>query len=168
MIKQSAFDALQPRLSSLDDLADLYQQEHVGMVRLAFLLTGSQSISEEVVHDAFIIVFERRQQVQQPGAYLRQTVVNLCRTKVRRRNTEQRKLAIVASTSDAAIQLEPELDETWQRLGTLSAKQRTALVLRFYEDLTVDGIAEAMGERPGTIKSLIHRGLKKLREEEQS
>ncbi len=138
------------------------------MVRLAFLLTGSRSISEEVVHDAFIIVYERRQKIQQPGAYLRQTVVNLCRTKMRRRQTEQQKLAIVASTVDTSVQLEPELDETWQRLAALSHKQRTALVLRFYEDLTIDGIAEAMNERPGTIKSLIHRGLKKLREDEQS
>ncbi len=138
------------------------------MVRLAFLLTGSCSISEEVVHDAIIIVYERRQKIQQPGAYLRQTVVNLCRTKMRRRQTEQQKLAIVASTVDTSVQLEPELDETWQRLAALSHKQRTALVLRFYEDLTIDGIAEAMNERPGTIKSLIHRGLKKLREDEQS
>ncbi len=138
------------------------------MVRLAFLLTGSRSISEEVVHDAFIIVYERRQKIQQPGAYLRQTVVNLCRTKMRRRQTEQQKLAIVASTLDTSVQLEPELDETWQRLAALSPKQRTALVLRFYEDLTVDGIAQVMAERPGTVKSLIHRGLKKLREDEEA
>lgn len=137
------------------------------MVRLVFLLTGSRSTSEEVVHDAFIIVYERRQKVQQPGAYLRQVVVNQCRTKIRRRQTEERKLAIVAATADTSILLGPELDETWQRLTNLSPKQRTALVLRFYEDLTVAGIAEVMEERPGTVKSLIHRGLKKLRENER-
>jgi RNA polymerase sigma factor (sigma-70 family) len=76
---------------------------------------------------------------------------------------EKRKLQIVASQSSRA-DWTPEVDEVWGLLADLSGRQRMALVLRFYEDLTVPAIAEVMGVRPGTVKSLIHRGLAQLKE----
>ncbi len=60
---------------------------------------------------------------------------------------------------------EPELDETWAIVRRLPPRYRTALALRFYEDLSEREIAEMMGVRPGTVKSLIHRGLARLRKE---
>jgi RNA polymerase sigma factor (sigma-70 family) len=62
------------------------------------------------------------------------------------------------------VSLPPELDEMWDALATLSERQRVALVCRFYEDLPISEIAEVLGCRPGTVKSLIHRGLASLRE----
>jgi DNA-directed RNA polymerase specialized sigma24 family protein len=59
----------------------------------------------------------------------------------------------------------PELDETWALLRALPERQRMAVVLRFYEDLPEAEIARLLGCRPGTVKSLIHRGLAKVREE---
>ena len=50
-------------------------------------------------------------------------------------------------------------------LAALTARQRAVIVLRFYEDLTVDEIAQTMHTRPGTVKSLLHRSLARLREE---
>ncbi len=153
-------------LRSRDDLARLYELEHAPMVRLATLLLGGQARAEEVVHDAFITVFQRRDGIDRPGAYLRRTVVNNCYDVQRRGGTEQRKLELVSQTTDSrAVALPPDFDETWLALGALSHKQRTALVLRFYEDLTIDAVADVMGERPGTVKSLVHRGLKTLRTE---
>ena len=58
----------------------------------------------------------------------------------------------------------PELDETWDVLRRLPPRQRAAVVLRFYEDLSEAAIAELLGCRPGTVKSLIHRGLAKVEE----
>jgi RNA polymerase sigma factor (sigma-70 family) len=59
----------------------------------------------------------------------------------------------------------PELDETWDMLRRLPDRQRIALVLRFYEDLPEREIADLLGCRPGTVKSLIHRGLARVRKE---
>jgi RNA polymerase sigma factor (sigma-70 family) len=53
----------------------------------------------------------------------------------------------------------------WRALGRLSKRQRAAIVLRFYEDLSEFSVAEILGCRPGTVKSLVSRGLEKLREE---
>ena len=60
---------------------------------------------------------------------------------------------------------EPELDETWALLRALPERQRMALVLRFYEDLSEAEIARLLECRPGTVKSLIHRGLAKVRKD---
>jgi RNA polymerase sigma factor (sigma-70 family) len=63
------------------------------------------------------------------------------------------------------VTLPPEIDEMWGALTRLPAKRRVALVLRYYEDLPIVEIAELMQVRPGTVKSLIHRGLASLKEQ---
>jgi RNA polymerase sigma factor (sigma-70 family) len=60
---------------------------------------------------------------------------------------------------------QPELDETWDVLRRLPERQRVALVLRFYEDLPEAEIAQVLGCPRGTVKSLIHRGLARVRKE---
>ncbi len=156
-------DLSRPRLESLDDLAVLFEELMPGLVRLAHMLTGSLPLAEEAVQDAFVTVYQRRAKVQKPEQYLRRIVVNNCHSRTRRREVEKRKLQIVASQSSRA-DWTPEVDEVWELLADLSGRQRMALVLRFYEDLTVPAIAEVMGVRPGTVKSLIHRGLAQLKE----
>ena len=133
------------------------------MLKLARLLTGSSEVAEELVQDAFVAVFRRMSKIDNLGGYLRRTVVNNCHSEMRRRATERRKVHIVAGRSE--LQLPPELDETWQALARLKPKQRTAVVLRYYEDLTIREVAELMGIREGTVKSLVHRGIRELRNE---
>ncbi len=156
-------DPSRPGLESLDDLAALFEELMPGLVRLAHLLTGSLALAEEAVQDAFVTVYQRRADINKPEQYLRRVVVNNCHSRTRRRGVEKQKLQIVASQSSHA-DWPPEVDEVWDLLAHLSARQRTALVLRFYEDLTVPAIAEVMEVRPGTVKSLIHRGLAQLKE----
>lgn len=150
-------------MNERDQIDRLYQAEYLPMLRLARLLTGSTEIAEELVQDAFVAIFRRLGKIDNPGAYLRRTVVNNCHSELRRRATERRKIHVVADAQTA--DLPRELDETWRALDRLKPKQRTALVLRYYEDLTVRQVADLMGEREGTIKSLVHRGLKILRSE---
>jgi RNA polymerase sigma factor (sigma-70 family) len=59
----------------------------------------------------------------------------------------------------------PEIDEAWETLCRLPFRQRSVLVLRFYEDLSVEEIARVLGCRSGTVKSRLNRGLEKLRNE---
>jgi RNA polymerase sigma factor (sigma-70 family) len=132
------------------------------MVRLAHLLTGSPVTAEDVVQEAFVRLHAVLDTVANPGAYLRTTVVNLCRSQLRRRGVERRWLARQPSPG---VELLPELDETWRALAGLSDAQRQALVLRFYLDLRVETIADLLELPIGTVKSTLHRGLAALGKE---
>jgi RNA polymerase sigma factor (sigma-70 family) len=123
-------------------------------------LTGSDPIAEEVVQEAFLRVHLSGRAPENAPAYLRTTVVNLCRNYLRRRGVELRLPIPPASTV-----VNPEIDETFAALSRLPFKQRSVLVLRFYEDLTQREIAETLGCPIGSVKSSLHRGLAKLRKE---
>jgi RNA polymerase sigma factor (sigma-70 family) len=143
----------------LDDRLALFERERAGLVRLAHTITGSNQVAEDLVHDAYLR-WVNRGDLTNPAAYLRTTVVNLARDTLRRRDTGRRIRA------ERPVPLgEPALDETWSIVRSLPERYRTALALRFYEDLSERQIAELMGVRPGTVKSLIHRGLAKVRKE---
>jgi RNA polymerase sigma factor (sigma-70 family) len=151
-----------------DRLEALYRVEHGPMVRLAHLLVGDRAVAEELVQDAFLRLHPRLGQVADPGAYLRTTVVNLCRGHGRRRATAQRHAPGLARTDRVEPPpLPPELDEVWLALQRLPVRRRDALVLRYYADLGTDEVARLLGTRPATARSLIHRGLASLRKELQ-
>lgn len=145
------------RLSGFDAFFAAHRAESV---RLAHLLTGSTAIAQEVVQEAFIAIHRRWAELDNPAAYLRVTVVNAARSTQRRQALERRHLR----TQPEPITSQPELDATWHLLRQLPLGQRTAIVLRFYEDMSISEIAETMGKPTGTVKSLIHRGLARLRE----
>ena len=145
--------------------AALYRDRYGPMVRLAYLLTSNNAVAEELVQDAFVRVYRKMEAgdggspaIDNPAGYLRQAVVNACRSHHRRRFLEQ-----ANEPEPPGVAQPPEIDEMWSALATLTPKRRTALVLRFYEDLKIDEIAEVMGCSPGTVKSLVHRGLASLR-----
>ena len=142
-----------------EDRLALFGRERDGLVRLAHTITGSNLLAEDIVHDVFLRWIDRPE-LTNPGGYLRTVVVNLSRDALRRRDVAAR----VRQERPTAL-AEPELDELWAVVRRLPEQYRVALALRFYEDLSEREIADAMGVRPGTVKSLIHRGLAKLREE---
>ncbi len=129
------------------------------MVRLAALLVGSDAVAEELVQDAFVAVHRRWASVTNPGGYLRTSVVNACRSYQRRAALERRRRPQPAEPAHL------EADELWDALERLPAKQRAAIVLRYYQDASETDIAADLGVRPATVRSLVHRGLKKLRRE---
>jgi RNA polymerase sigma-70 factor (sigma-E family) len=139
------------------DLVSLYRTRYADMVRLAFLLTGSSAEAEEIVQEAFVRVRNRIDRVDNPSAYLRTTVVNGCRNRYRRILVERRHGAPAARASY------DQVDELSDALAALPLRQRSVIVLRFYAGLTETEIAQALGCRPGTVKSLCHRGLAELR-----
>jgi RNA polymerase sigma-70 factor (sigma-E family) len=156
--------ALRPSIdigASPDALDALYRAEHGPMVRLAFLLTGSAHAADDLVHEAFLRVAPRIGTVANPGGYLRQVVVNLARDHHRRTKRWQ---PVRQARPDDAVVLPPVVDETWAAVQRLPGPRRTAVVLRYYADLSYDQIAEAMGCPVGTAKSHVHRGLQELRE----
>jgi RNA polymerase sigma factor (sigma-70 family) len=146
-----------PRL----DLAGLYERERAPMLHLACLLVGSRAIAEEIVHDAFIVVGERWEELEKPGGYLRSTVVNGCRMALRRQATEHRYAYSDAATIDAPT----ELIELRSALDRLSERGRAAIVLRYFVDLPDAEIAKLLGCRVATVRSIVHRSLHTLRKE---
>lgn len=139
----------------------LYREEYARLVRTATMITGRQAVAEELVQDAFIKVLQRWQDLRTPAAFLRTVVVRQCTDHGRRETVAARHRSTVTET----YALPPDLDEMWDRLQHLSPEHRTVLILRYYEDLTVDEISHLMACRPGTTKSRINRALAQLRQE---
>jgi RNA polymerase sigma factor (sigma-70 family) len=139
-------------------LVAVYETEHDGLARLACLLTGSTVVAEDVVHEAFVQLQLHWSNVQRPGAYLRTAVVNGCRGYHRRLRRERASYADLVSTATM-----PETPIVLDVLARLPYRQRAALVLRFYEDWPDADIAQLLGCRPATVRSLVHRGLDAMR-----
>ena len=156
------------RVSETGRLGELYRRHAGDAARLAYLVTGDRALAEDIVQEAFVRLYGRFRDLRNPDAfdaYLRRTVVNLARTHFRHRKVERKHEAQLAEEPAAS---EPpdlgERDELWTVLQSLPERQRTAIVLRFYEDLSEVSTAEVMGCPVGTVKSLVSRGLARLRE----
>jgi RNA polymerase sigma factor (sigma-70 family) len=142
-------------------LRGLYERERVPMIRLAVLLVGSRSIAEEVVQDAFLVVGQRWNALENSGGYLRSTVVNACRMHLRRQATERKYAPDDARSVDAPT----ELIELRDALSRLSERERVAIVLRYFVDLDDRAAAHILECRPATVRSLVRRALRTLRKE---
>ena len=137
---------------------EFYRTTFADMVRLAFLLTGSMETARDLVQDSYLRVHGAWDRVTEPRPYLRRAVVNACNSH-HRRTRRQRQHA--ASLRVESVGLEAE--EMADAIAALPYRQRAAIVLRFWHDCTEVEIAAALGCRPGTVGSLIHRALAELR-----
>jgi RNA polymerase sigma-70 factor (sigma-E family) len=150
-------------------LGDLYVRHAPESIRLAFLLTGDRALAEDLVQEAFARLVGRLRHLRDPGAfgaYLRRTIVNLATSHFRHRLVERAHLERLAGTSAVETNPNEDLDETMhQALLRLPERQRAAMVLRFYEDLSDVQTAEILRCSPGTVRSLVSRGMNTLRSE---
>lgn len=143
-------------------LEAVYAAHRDRLRRLAYLLTGRREVAEDLVQEAFVRLHQHWDTVDAPAGYVRTVLSRLCADWRRRSalaGTHERWLAPGASVPD------PELDETWALLDRLPADQRAVLVLRFYEDLSVEDTAAALGCRSATVRTRTHRALARLRKE---
>ena len=91
--------------------------------------------------------------------------MNLHTSGLRRRRLEREWLAREGATSARRVSSQPDVgarQDLWKALGELPPRQRAALVLRYYEDLSEREIAEALGMAPGTVKSNAHAAQRRL------
>jgi RNA polymerase sigma-70 factor (sigma-E family) len=147
----------------------LYSAHYRSLVRLAVLLVRDVASAEEVVQDAFVAIhgaWRRLRDTDKALAYLRQSVVNRSRSVLRHRAVVERYapkgLPDAPSAENGAI---GELERTAviEALRGLPTRQREALVLRYYGDLSEAEIANAMGISKGAVKSHTARGMAALR-----
>ncbi len=156
------------RVSDPADFDALYSTFAGRAMKLAGLLCGHRERAEDAVAEAFVLVLPRWQAgvVVEFWPYLRTAVVNQLRGLARRDDTAERwrqrsQLTEPMTSTDAVV---VERDHVAQLLRELPERQRLAVVLRFFEDLSEIDTAAVMGCSVGTVKSATSRGVARLRE----
>jgi RNA polymerase sigma-70 factor (sigma-E family) len=147
-------------------LGDLYLRSAPQAIRLAYFLTGDRDLAEDIVQEAFVRVAGRR--LRGPDsfdAYLRRTVVNLHLSALRRRRTERSRLPRLRDPGSQPPYDPSARDELFRALRTIPMRQRAAIVLRFYEDLSEREAAQVLGCSTGALNQLVFRGMGALREQ---
>lgn len=150
-------------------LAELYATYGPGAAQLAYLLTGDKHLAEDIVQEAFVKLlgrFEHLRRQESFQAYLNRVVVNLTRKHWRRKDLERR-----YATGEASLRARDTLevrdvetsDELWAAVQQLPYRQRAAIVLRFYEDLSEHQTAELLDCSPKAVRSLVGRAKESLR-----
>jgi len=156
--------AVTQRASPPWDFDETFRSQWRGVVRLAYATTGSVALAEEIAQEVFADLFRQRGQVQNPQAWLRRAVVYRTTSWLRRLQVERRYQHLTASAQTAQTEDGGAGTRFADLLGSLSPKQQAVLFLRYHEDLSEQEIAQILGCRPGTVKSLTHRALARLRE----
>lgn len=144
----------------------LYQAHALGLIRLAHIMLGDRQSAEDVVQEAFAGLYRRWGQLSDTGnalRYLRSSVLNGSRSQLRRRNRhDQPAQPQAVASAEAAVLTGEQRREVMQAIRRLPRRQREALVLRFYLDLSEAEIAETMGIGQSTVRSATYRALTSL------
>jgi RNA polymerase sigma-70 factor (sigma-E family) len=168
-----AYSARARQASTAWDASDVVTEIYIGhynsLVRLALLLVRDVQTAEEVVQDAFEamhLAWNRLRDQEKALSYLRQTVVNRSRSVLRHRKVvdlHQPKAAPDEPSAEHAAMTLIERSAVVAALGRLPVRQREAVVLRYYADLSEADIAQAMGISKGAVKSHTARAMAALR-----
>ncbi len=140
------------------------------LLRLAYTLTGNKADAEDVVQEALARALQRWTRiaaVEDVDAYVRRMVVNAHTSWWRRfRRRESPVEAVADSAVHEGDRVEPdERRRIWLACQALPEVQRTAVVLRYYEQLEYAEIAALTGVREGSVRSRVSRGIAALRAE---
>jgi RNA polymerase sigma-70 factor (sigma-E family) len=144
-------------------LSRLFEAHYADTVRLAFYLTGSWPVAEDLAKEAFVRLWRRWGRLRDHHAalgYLRTTVVNLSRSALRRRLLELRHQQ-TSSQEEHEVDPVARLDIA-RALAGLPAGKRACVVLRHLVDLSVEETAAVLGISTGSVKSQTHKGLRLL------
>ena len=146
----------------------LFDEHYAALVRLAAVLLDDVGECEEVVQDSFAALLDGRRGPA-PGkeaAYLRSSVLNGARSRLRRRQVRRRHVepapAPAPAAGDTAVD-RAEMQRVLDAVRTLPERQAEVLLLRYHADLSEAEIADTLGVSPGTVKTHASRGLAALR-----
>lgn len=158
------------RLTRDEAVSELFDRHYAPMCRLAYAILGDAALAEEMVMEALLKTFSgwgRLRDTDRVDAYLRRAVVNLCRSKIRRKVIERRVNETIHHRDERkAPDWDPERHETsrlvWRAVLGLPERQRACVVLRYFEDLPEAQIAEVLDCSVGTVKSQLSKARAKL------
>lgn len=158
-------------LSARDEQISALFDDHYDRLRdLAYIILGDRNLAEEMVMEAFMKTFTgwgRIRDLDRADAYLRRAVVNLCRSRIRRKVVEARSNAVTYRREERkAPDWDPEVHEEsrelWTAVRALPVRQRACIVLRYVEDLPEGDIAHILECSVGTVRSQLSRARRKL------
>ncbi len=150
----------------------LYAEHALGLTRLALIIVGDREAAEDIVQDAFCGLHRRWDALRDSGKalpYVRSAVLNGCRSEARRIRTSLARgrgdgaYLAPAWSAESVVMATEERREVIAALKRLPARQREALLLRYFLDLSEADTAAAMRISRGTAKSTVARGLAALR-----
>jgi RNA polymerase sigma-70 factor (sigma-E family) len=149
-------------------VADLVRRHGLELVRFAYLLCGDRFVAEDLVQEVVLQMYRRFPAgltLDKPVAYARRAVANANISRARRASSTEIAVALVPERVDPGT-VGPDVggqDDLWDAVRRLPQRQRAVLVLRFYADASDEEIAESLGCRRGTVRSLASRALAALR-----
>jgi RNA polymerase sigma-70 factor (sigma-E family) len=149
------------------EFSEFFASQYAQLCWLGLLLTGSRAEAEELAQEALARTWWRWKLVRRPedpGSYARRVLVNRHRSLLRRAAVEARWLARSRAEEVALPAGDERALVLWQAVQALPARQRAVLVLRFREDLPEAEVARLLGLPLGTVKSLGHRAVARLRQ----
>ena len=152
------------------DVAALFDEHYDGLCRLAFVILGDAHAAEEIVMEAMLKTFSgwgRIRNKSQTPAYVKRAVVNLCRSRIRRKGIEAR---VNAQAHYMEKMKPPEWDpqrhetarEVWDAVRALPPRQRACIVLHYEQGLPDSEIAEILDCSTGTVRAQLSRARAKL------
>ena len=142
-----------------------------GLFRTAYLVVGDHQLAEDLVQESLVKTYVAWPRIRDHGkaaAYARRAVVTTAISWRRRRSFHERPSEHVPTGAPESTAPDPvdglgARDDLWHQLASLPPRQRAAIVLRYYEDLSESQTAEVMGCSVGTVKSQVSTGLARLR-----
>jgi RNA polymerase sigma factor (sigma-70 family) len=146
-----------------EEFARFYREAYPSAVRLAWLLTDDHGAVEDIVQDAFVQLHARQATVEHAKAYLRAAIVNGCRRRARSAGRARTGLRRVSLTAEVSSIDRPS--ELFDAIARLPYRHRAVLALRYWADLPEAEIAEIVGIRPATVRSINVRALARLKKE---
>lgn len=146
-----------------DSLAAVCEREYPRLVGLIALRVGDRRVAEELAQESLLQLCRRWSSVDQPSRWLTRVALNVSNSWLRRRFAEWRAYHRHGATCDEEVPPDPgEAVAVRRAVAALPRRQQEALILRFYEDLSVRDTAEVMGCSEGNVKALTHRALERL------
>lgn len=146
------------------DFQEFVESRYAELLRTAYLLTGDRHAAEDLLQGALLTTMRRWGHVSgEPRAYVRRSMVNQLISRWRRRRVIEVLTAVLPERGTPEPDRLALRDQLWSALGTLPARMRAVLVLRYWEDLSEAQTAELLGCAVGSVKSQASRGLVRLR-----
>jgi RNA polymerase sigma-70 factor (ECF subfamily) len=153
-------------VTSAATFEEFYRKEYASVVSLAYALSGSRWVAEELAQEAFIAAhrhWARVGEFDQPGAWVRRVVTNLSVSSIRRRVVEAKALVHLGHRERARLPERATGDvEFWEAVRSLPRRQSQVVALHYLEDLPVADIADVLEMARGTVKKHLHDGRRAL------
>lgn len=143
------------------DFDSFYESEYRSVLGLAYVLSVRAGVAEDLTQDAFTEAHRRWADISQyekPGAWVRRVLVNKASSRTRRLVSETKALTRIGARRAEVAELHERSEEIWAAVRGLPTRQAQAVALHYWEDLSLNQIAEILDCGPETVKTHLKRG----------